>query len=405
MVDAVEKSFETLRFSGDRVGDDARGGISGLSLQEQRLHYAHMLQGMLRVTPEILPGVSNVFEGVKQKLGTGPGVECFVTDNPNMGASCSNLGHSFGNGENPLVAIVLNSALVNLMTDDELAMVLGHELGHFIFSHRDCPSSGEGNSTLERVDALRLSRAAEISCDRIGFICSPDIATCFRAMLKIETGLSGDHFRADVTAYLDQLRDNQDILEHSQEIWSTHPMFPLRVKALVLFSMSEAYFSWAGLKDPAPLATAKMDAMIEKDFAAICDLQMEKIHAGIARTMGKVELWGALRLFVTGDHLTSGEQVVLRRHFGADYTKRAIEFLEGQSGKVVRAVESKLSEALGDAGDLPEEKRESLVVTLEKFAGAASGEGLLIIEILADLAGKLGIKRPVQIRAVSEDSE
>jgi len=398
------KSFKELRFSGDHPVEETAGRSRQFSPREQKAHHAFYLQNMVKVSAQLLPDLSAVFEGVKDKLGLGSGVECYVCSDPEPGAFCVNLGNSFESGEEPLVAVVLNSGLVNLLADDELAVIIGHEIGHFLFSHREIPRPSESRPSLERLNALQLHRAAEISCDRIGFICCPknetdSLEVCFRAMLKTVSGLSEEFFRVDVSAYIDQIRENQDILEHSDEIWSTHPMFPLRVKALRMFSLSEAYYNWAGRSGP-PVTTEKMDSMIEKDFSAICGMQMGKLQSDAT---SRVKLWGALRLFIVDDRLTRGEQEALTRFFGEDKAKSAIGFLGGKSPEeVMSTVEARLNEALGEARALSEGQREALVRDLERFAGGAGGGDAKVIKVLKEIAGKLGIERPVRILRLDE---
>ena len=392
------KSFEELRFSGDKTAEYLGDGPSALSSREQKARRAFYHQNMVEVSSKLLPKLAAVFEGVKEKLGVDRGVECFVRSDPDLGAFCHNIGKSYESGEEPLVAVVLNSSLVNLMSDDELAVIIGHELGHYFFSHRALPRPSEDDPSLERLHAKQLSRAAEISADRIGFICCPEIEICFRAFLKTESGLSDEYLRADVSAYLDQLRQNRDVLEHSDEIWSSHPMFPLRVKALMWFSMSEAYYNWAGLSGP-PITTEKMDSMIDKDFSSICGTRMGKMESEVEH---RVKLWGALRLFVADNRLTRGEQDALKRFFTKDTAQSAIRFLESTSGDVVPAVEVKLNEVLGEALNLSGAKKDLLVRDLESFAGAAGGGTSTIIKALEDIASKLGISRPVRILEVDE---
>ena len=112
------KSFKELRFSGDHPAEKTAGRYQQLSPREQKAYHAYCLQNMLKVSAQLLPDLSTVFEGVKDKLGLGSGVECYVCSDPEPGAFVFNLGNSFESGEEPLVAVVLNSGLVNLLADD-----------------------------------------------------------------------------------------------------------------------------------------------------------------------------------------------------------------------------------------------------------------------------------------------
>ena len=296
MAEEVDKSFETLRFSGDLPAKAGDEGAFTPSSREQKTYHAFILREAVKVSTGLFPKVSAVFEGVKSKLGLGSGVECFIRAEAKITASCCNLGESFKSGREPLVAVVLTSGIVETMEEGELAFVVGHELGHFLFEHRACPLPKEDDTELEILQAMQLSRAAEISSDRIGFICCGGDDPCarmetgFRAILKTVSGLSGEHFRADLPAYLDQLRENEDILKYSAEIWSTHPMFPLRVKALNLFSMSQAYYDWAGREDRAPISTEKLDKMVKADKKTEKNARAAQFDSGVWKEVMAMEM-------------------------------------------------------------------------------------------------------------------
>src|SRR6202011_4785028 len=74
------------------------------------------------VTREQLPRVYNVVERLTQKAGLPmPKIYVIPTDSPN----------AFATGRNPQYAsVAVTQGILNLLTDEELAGVLAHELGH-----------------------------------------------------------------------------------------------------------------------------------------------------------------------------------------------------------------------------------------------------------------------------------
>ena len=58
-----------------------------------------------------------------------------------------------------------------------------------------------------KLNILNLSRAAEISCDRIGFLSCGDLEVSLRAILKLASGLNDQHLNFKFSAYLNQLRE------------------------------------------------------------------------------------------------------------------------------------------------------------------------------------------------------
>jgi len=100
--------------------------------------------------------------------------------------------------------IVLNSALVDLLEDDEIRFVIAHELGHAVSGHavyqtllqRLLVLSGVVNSTVVGGVGLRVivaalmewSRKAELSADRAGVLATQDPAVAFRVHMKLASG-------------------------------------------------------------------------------------------------------------------------------------------------------------------------------------------------------------------------
>jgi Zn-dependent protease with chaperone function len=114
--------------------------------------------------------------------------------------------------------IVLNSAMVDLLDDDELRFVIAHELGHAVSGHavyqtllqRLIALSGVLNSLLLGGIGIRVivaalmewSRKAELSADRAGVLATQDPAVAFRVHMKLA---SGGHLEdLDTTSFLAQ---------------------------------------------------------------------------------------------------------------------------------------------------------------------------------------------------------
>ncbi|HEY3015288.1 MAG TPA: M48 family metallopeptidase [Nocardioides sp.] len=100
--------------------------------------------------------------------------------------------------------IVLNSALVDLLDDEELRFVIGHEVGHAISGHAvyqtllqrlirlsavfaSIPIGGLGFRAIMAA-LMEWSRKAELSADRAGLLATQDPATAFRVHMKLASG-------------------------------------------------------------------------------------------------------------------------------------------------------------------------------------------------------------------------
>ncbi|WP_310962344.1 M48 family metallopeptidase [Nocardioides terrisoli] len=114
--------------------------------------------------------------------------------------------------------IVLNSALVDLLDDDQLRFVIGHELGHALSGHAvyqtllqrllmlsglfaAIPLGGLGFRAV-MAGLMEWSRKAELSADRAGLLATQDPATAFRTHMALASG--GHLADLDSTAFLAQ---------------------------------------------------------------------------------------------------------------------------------------------------------------------------------------------------------
>jgi len=149
--------------------------------------------------------------------------------------------------ENDKNIVVLHSRIVDLFDKTELRFIIGHELGHLI----------SRNAHLKRIidfvypDPQRLpvilhnkisywNKLAELTADRFGYLASPDLDACIRNFFKLSSGLDTAKIEFDSQAYLDQI---DKIVEGFKEspftIASSHPVNPIRIKAIQYFSESD----------------------------------------------------------------------------------------------------------------------------------------------------------------------
>lgn len=114
--------------------------------------------------------------------------------------------------------IVLNSGLVDLLDDDELAFVIAHELGHVLSGHAvyqtllqrllllsmgfaSIPIGGLGLRVIVAA-LMEWSRKAELSADRAGLVAVQDPAVALRVHMQLASG--GHVGDLDPTSFLAQ---------------------------------------------------------------------------------------------------------------------------------------------------------------------------------------------------------
>lgn len=144
--------------------------------------------------------------------------------------------------------IGVTAGAMEKLEDKELKFILGHEIGHFLFQHNRLNAILSLDPTnpsatvlppLGESIFLRWRKKAEISCDRVGMIASGDLHASARALLKATFGLSEKNLNLDIEALLSQVDEIKGRPELMEEAFATHPLLPIRLKALELFAGSE----------------------------------------------------------------------------------------------------------------------------------------------------------------------
>ncbi len=292
-------------------------------------HRMHLLSNSLKVTAEITPSIFSVIERILGQLSLlDINLECYVHNDSNMNASCFSLENNVN------VIIIISSGLVNKMTENELAFVIGHELGHYMFGHLNYIEVQREKNELLDMKLSRIYQAHEISADRIGLICSGSIESSLRAIIKTVSGLNDKFITHNLHTYLHQIQLlKYDELAHS---YHTHPIFPIRAKALTLFSMSELYYKWTREEKEAPLTTDSLIERIRKDLESttLKNLKIESQHI-----VSKFQLWFYVKSFIEDNALTNDEVAFLEKHFGPKMTQKAINFAQNNSLGVAKKYE------------------------------------------------------------------
>lgn len=160
--------------------------------------------------------------------------------------------------ERPL--IILHSSVVEAFGPEELAFILGHEMGHIKSEHvlylsaayiltmgaRGLADRLFGVGALIVVPAMHALQAwmrkAELTADRAGLLCVQDLGTARRSLIKLALG--GRHLfeRLDVDEYLRQAdQASRDEYGRVSEFFQTHPHIANRVRELKYFRESALY--------------------------------------------------------------------------------------------------------------------------------------------------------------------
>jgi len=180
----------------------------------------------------------------------------YVTENPHINAGTY--------GTNQESFILINSALVDKLDDDELTFVIGHECGHIHNSHvvyhtaADFMARGIGLyvkwAVLPASMAINSwSRRGEVTCDRAGLVCCRDLRVALNAMMKLAVGANRLFEEMDIDEFADPLDGIKEGVGRYAEVFNSHPYLPKRIEALRRFAESSYYKTLTGEKGGRPL--------------------------------------------------------------------------------------------------------------------------------------------------------
>ncbi len=226
---------------------------------------AQLLGQAVKVGPRQFPRVHALAESCADTLGI-PTPTLYVVNNPHLNAA------TYGTNEDSF--IMVHSALVDHLTDDELLSVIGHECGHIHNSHVVYLTAMHYLSHmaglvvrsigLPALLALRAwSRRAEVTCDRAAALCTKDLDVALRALTKLALGSQKLYEQLDVDAFLEQHEEAKESVGRFSEVLATHPWLPKRVLALKTFGESELFQVHVGAQEGG-LSMEEVDARVHE---------------------------------------------------------------------------------------------------------------------------------------------
>lgn len=224
-----------------------------------------------KIGKNLSPHLDDLCQQVTERLKFKEPIEFFVTN-----AASTNAMAIPRQEEDDSHLIVLNSGLIDKFDDDEIRFVLGHEIGHLIsqnakFSHIIRFVFPDLNSVaLVLKNKISLwYKLSELTADRYGFIASPKLEKCVSNFFKLASGMDIEKIAFKPAAYLEEM-DN--LIEYFKKepltLATSHPVNPVRIKAIRYFSESELY------KSIASGAELKPDDNLNKNISELIQLLM-----------------------------------------------------------------------------------------------------------------------------------
>jgi len=222
----------------------------GFSSLAARMTRARLLSKAVKVDVESFPQVQACVDRCWDHLPYVP-VDVFVLSSSHLNAYTFGLDRPY--------TMVLSSRLVEELGADELAAVIGHELGHVLFEHTFLSSLMGGMLYRAGVAGLvwalvffRWRRFAELTADRISLLVCGELNTCVRMLLRLTPGMAREVI--DVRAVLSQVtsREKSGLRRRWGELLQSHPHLVTRIRALVDFDaevFAQDVEEWLGTDD------------------------------------------------------------------------------------------------------------------------------------------------------------
>jgi len=316
---------ESVKYSGDTLIAD-----HAFQVKNDEIDNFFSLNSML-VTENVTPIISNSIKKVIARLKIPQSsVKAYVYASPEIQAECYS-------GNDIDCVIRLSSGLIDILENEEIEFVIGHELGHFLYDHGLAIISNQNES----LEFLIQKRAQEVSADRIGLLASESLDVSIRAMMKTMSGLSSKYLNFDFASFLSQL-SNSTNYKSQINISSSLPSMLIRCRALLSFSMSETFKS--GKKNYHSKEIHSLNSKIKADIDKFVDsIARDKIR-DLKRD---VAIWASALIIVKDGSFDITEQEIFMSMFGQKTLDNLKTFLSGYSTKksVQESVLNKLESA------------------------------------------------------------
>jgi Zn-dependent protease with chaperone function len=170
----------------------------------------------IKINENMFPDLYRLYNDSCERINLDIIPDLYIQQNPVINAFTSGV-------EEPI--IVLNSGCIDLLTDDELLFILGHELGHVksqhVLYHQMAiilPILGDvvGNATLGlgglistslQVALLNWQRKSEFTADRAGLLNCQNEEAIITAMMKL-AGVPKTHYdKLDPQSFIEQAKE------------------------------------------------------------------------------------------------------------------------------------------------------------------------------------------------------
>lgn len=263
----------------------------------------------VEINENLTPKIESAFKKVCERLSLDRNViQAFVNNSHEVQAACY-----YVDANRCLIRI--SSSLINLLENEELEFVIGHELGHFLLQH--APSA----TSKETAEYFVFQRAKEISADRIGILGCGMLKPAVTALVKTASGLNSHHIQVSLKHYLAQL--NQIIKpSNGENLFSTHPSMLIRTFAINEFAkdiekIEFKFFDSNSVYESDKLIKSFLDEYVDKNI-------VENIKQGTRN----LEMWLAARIVSLAGRFDKNHQEKFKKKFGEEDLQKLKNFFQ-----------------------------------------------------------------------------
>jgi uncharacterized tellurite resistance protein B-like protein len=252
-------------------------------------------------------------------------------------------------------------------------------------------------SPLEVLTFRAWHRRQELTCDRIGLLVCQNLRAACSALFKLASGLSEKWVLFDEARYAEQLSELDEKegegLDLHQEA-ATHPIIPLRVKALMEFARSEPFARAFG-RTQFELTASELEKRVQYMLSMLDADLSEWQNEDEKQVLNRFLLHAALLLAGADGIVQPGEVAWLNAHFKGFHPDKELATHILEPG-----FRDELQKGLADDASILQVKltgvqRAALLRILVKFAEAAGAVVESESEILDSLRQMLAV--PVEL--------
>lgn len=193
----------------------------------------------LQVTEQTMPELNALCNEVKEALEFTDNVNFYILGDNEINAQA----YISEDADKPHI-IIINSGLFNLMDNDEMKFIIGHEIGHLVnkdsyigrlFSFIYPEDEDAPKILLTRMK--QYDQLAEYAADRYGYGACMDLKPCVTALYKLTCGINLKKMGVSIDSLLEQNLDKTSYLYQNFIICGgSHPEIPMRIHAMVSYA-------------------------------------------------------------------------------------------------------------------------------------------------------------------------